>query len=99
MNERGISFIETVIGMAILSIIALTLIPIAQQLQTNIYAKQLAVHASEVALNGAKMMKTYGQTAGVMTIDHVSYDWLYDGHTICVSYTGLDGTVRTCIDM
>lgn len=99
MNERGVSLLETVLGMAILSVMALTLIPTVQHLQHKLYAKQLAVHASEVALNGARMVEAAYQTSGTMAIQGTDFHWLYDGQTICVTYAGLDGTVHTCIDM
>ena len=97
MNEEGITLIETVFGLAMLSLIALSLWPLLQQLQAHLYERQLSLYASEVALNGAKLVQFQQITAGQMTINQHSFDWYYAGQEICVYYEGLQGTEQRCI--
>nr|WP_198044647.1 hypothetical protein [Lysinibacillus timonensis] len=58
----------------------------------------MKLHASEVASNAAKVLKTKGIHSGITSIDNVTYQWNYDGKKICVEYE-LKGEVEVmCIE-
>lgn len=98
MNERGVTLLETVLGVAILSLISFTLLPLLHQLQGNVYHKKLAAHASGVALQGVQLVQFYGQTSGQILIDSKPYNWQYHQGEICVEYEALGQVKKTCID-
>ena len=97
MNEHGITFLETILSLAILSLLALTLLPFANSLQSQIFDRKLAYRASEVAYNGIKEVVLTGVTQGSRTIEGVEYQWYYNYSDICVEYTNLKGKQLTCI--
>lgn len=97
MNEQGVSFIETMLALSILFLITLTLLPFSYTLQQTLHERIFVYHASEVAYNGAQLVKNYGQTVGVQRIDYILYEWRFDGREICVSYTYLQKGYEQCI--
>lgn len=96
-NEKGISLIEVVLSVAILMCIGGTLLPLYNQLQTTLLNKKLDLHASEIALNGARLVELYGVTEGVATIQQVEYKWAYNWGEICVSFQNLNEERIKCI--
>ena len=98
MNEQGVTLLETVLGMAILLLLAVTLLPAVNNLQGRLYNEKMAYRASEAAYNGAKEAVYTGATHGRSVIEGVEYDWQYGNGKICVAYTDLEGLQRTCID-
>lgn len=98
MNEQGVTLLETVLGMAILLLLAVTLLPAVNNLQGRLYNEKMAYRASEAAYNGAKEAVYTGATHGRSVIEGVEYDWQYGNGEICVAYTDLEGLQRTCID-
>ena len=97
MNEQGISFVETILAVAILFLITTTLIPMTHQMRTTIYTKKLELHASEVALNGALIVEQYGEQYGIQEIDNVLYHWIYAQNSICVQYENDNQTYEKCV--
>lgn len=97
LNHKGMSFAETCLSVFILMVLFGSLIPFSYHLKTSILYKKLDYHASEVALEAAKIVKDVGQTKGTKIIDHVQYDWEYNGGEICVTYRKIDVTERKCI--
>lgn len=74
-----------------------TLLPLYSHLQTTLHNKKLELHASEIALNGAKIVESYGLTEGVATIQQVEYKWVYSFGEICVSFRNLQEERMKCI--
>ena len=74
-----------------------TILPLFYHLQTTLHNKKLDLHASEIALNGAKMVELYGVTEGVATIQQVEYIWAYSFGEICVSFRNLQEERMKCI--
>ena len=97
MNERGVTLLETILSIAILLLLAITLLPFANSLQGQLFDKKLAYRASEVAYNGIKEVILTGVTQGSRTIEGVEYQWYYNYNEICVEYTNLKGPQLTCI--
>lgn len=97
MNERGIVFLDSILVLAILLVIGLSMIPIVSFLKTEVhYAKQL-VHASEVAYIGVSIVKFEQAVSGTHEIDHVVYEWVYDSNEICVEFESVKGEENYCI--
>ena len=96
MNEHGVTLLETILSVAILLLLAITLLPFANHLQGQLFDKKLAYRASEVAYNGAKVVISTGVTQGSETIEGVEYQWYYHTGEICVEYANLKGPQLTC---
>ena len=97
MNERGITLLETILSIAILLLLAITLLPFANHLQGHLFDKKLAYQASEVAYNGIKEVIFTGVMQGSQTIEGIEYQWHYNHSEICVEYANLKGPQLTCI--
>ena len=97
MNEHGVTLLETTLSIAILLLLAITLLPFANSLQGHLFDKKLAYRASEVAYNGVKEVIFTGVTQGSKTIEGVEYHWYYNRNEICVEYANLKGPQETCI--
>ena len=96
MNERGVTLLETILSIAILLLLAITLLPLANHLQGQLFDKKVTYRASEVAFNGIKEVMLTGVTQGSRTIEGVEYRWYYHDDEICVEYTNLKGPQLTC---
>ena len=96
MNEHGVTLLETILSVAILLLLAITLLPFANSLQGQLFDKKLAYRASEVAYNGIKEVVLTGVTQGSRTIEGVEYQWYYSDSEICVQYADLKGPQLTC---
>lgn len=99
MSEQGISLLETVLSIVILSLLTITLLPAANHLQERIYNEKLATRASEAALNGVKEAAYGGAVEGIITIENNDYNWQYENGEICVFYNDLKGLQEMCIDI
>lgn len=75
-----------------------SIIPLSYQLKTTLYNKKLDYYASEVALDGAKILKERKETKGTKIIDEIKFDWNYDGERICVTYEKFNEKVKKCIN-
>lgn len=55
------------------------------------------MYAAETLFHGAILYNSYGINNGVQHIEGFDYEWIVDGHSICVYYKG-DGEASTkCI--
>ena len=89
---------ETVLSIAILLLLVLTLLPSFHNLQVRLHNEKLAYRASEAAVNGIKEAAYTGAAEGMITIEGIDYYWQYGGGEICVAYRDLKGAQRTCIN-
>lgn len=87
------------VGLVIIFFLASTLLPLSTYLQGNLYNKKLELHASEVALNGARALQLHQMTSGEMTIQNVTYDWYYSAGEICVDFHNIKEKRRKCIGL
>ena len=99
MSEQGITLLETVLSIVILSLLTITLLPAANNLQEKLYNEKLAYYASEAAFNGIKESAYSGTAEGKITIEHVNYNWQYGNGEICVFYNDLKGPQKMCVDI
>lgn len=97
MNERGVVILDSILVLAILLVIGISIIPAVTFLKTEVhYAKQF-VHASEVAYKGASIVQFEQVVTGTHEIDSVAYHWHYDLNAICVEFTSVKGDETYCI--
>lgn len=99
MSEQGITLLETVLSIVILSLVTVTLLPAVNNLQERLHNEKLAYRASEAAYNGAKEAAYAGAVKGMITIDDTEYNWQYSSGEICVTYSDLRGQQKMCIDL
>ncbi|WP_052124111.1 hypothetical protein [Ureibacillus manganicus] len=86
MNNKGISFVETLLTVAIILVLTGFLIPLSSKLYESLFIKKLDLHVSEVAYNAAKQIKDKGINAGSVKIDDNNFQWSFDGQKLCVNY-------------
>ncbi|MEO4052401.1 hypothetical protein [Solibacillus sp. CAU 1738] len=98
-NEKGLSFIEILLSIVIIICICGTLLPFSYHLQRTTINKELELHASEVALNGVRIVQLYGITGGVINIQQVEYKWNYTLGEICVSFNNLNEERVKCVSI
>ena len=75
MNCKGIAFVETLLTVAIILVITGSLIPLSYQLKSTLYNQKLELHASEAALDAAKLIKAQSKHFGAQTIEQNEYQW------------------------
>ncbi len=98
MNTRGIAFVETLLTVVIVLIITGSLVPLSYQMRTTLQNEKLELHASETALEAAKMIKAQAINSGIVSIDQNEYHWSFDGEAICVQFHNLNGEQVKCIN-
>jgi len=98
LNTKGIAFVETLLSVVIVIVITGSLIPLTYQLKANMHNQRLELHASETALEAAKMIKDQSLFSGTIAIEQNEYHWVYDGKTICVKFKNLNGEQLKCIN-
>lgn len=97
MNNKGISFFESLFAVTIIFIIASFLLPQFANLKSEIVNQRVQLHASEVARNAARTVRDYHITNGKITIDDVDFIWQYKNQAICVSYQYKNEDFNQCI--
>ncbi|MDN4493316.1 hypothetical protein [Ureibacillus aquaedulcis] len=98
MNSKGIAFVETLLTVVIVLIISGSLIPLTYQLKTTLHNEKVELHASQTALEAAKLIKSRSLSSGTKSIEHNEYQWRYDGEQICVQFNNLSGEQVKCIN-
>ena len=85
-NSYGNSILESLIAVTILFFIAGFLLPKFSDLKSEVEIQKIQTHASEVAFNGARLVRDYEKTNGVFKIENIDFSWEYVDNQICVSY-------------
>ena len=98
MNTKGIAFAETLLTIVIVMIITGSLAPLTYHLKATLHTQKLQLHASETALEAAKMIKAHAISSGTNSIEQKEYHWTYDGEEICVRYNTENGEQVKCIN-
>lgn len=97
LQNKGFSFIEALFAITLIFFIAAYLLPQFPKLEKAAFLQRLEMYASEVALNGAKLVRDYGITKGQFEIDQIMYDWHYNAGEICVTYTFEKEMYKRCV--
>ena len=97
MNERGFSFIETILGVVILFFLSATLIPVTFYMKQQMAEQKVQTHAAEVAFNGALKYSRFEERYGQQEINGVLYEWQVMDHQICVTYKNEGNTEQVCV--
>ena len=85
-NSKGNSMLESLLAVTILFFIAGFLLPKFSDLKSTLETQKVQTHVSEVAFNGARLVRDYGRTSGVFEIESITFNWEYVNNQICVSY-------------
>lgn len=96
MNNKGISFVETLLTVVIILILTGSLIPLSSQLHKTLFVKKIDLHVSQVAYNAAKQIADIGTYTGSESIDNINYQWSFDGQKLCVNYELFNEVERRC---
>ncbi|RHW38495.1 hypothetical protein D1B33_06345 [Lysinibacillus yapensis] len=88
---------ETLLSVVIILMLTGSLIPLTNHLKSSLYNQKTELHASETALQAAKMIKTLSIAGGMILIEQNQYEWTYDGEQICVGFNNTLGAQRKCI--
>ena len=97
MTEQGYSFVETLLAVIILFFLTFTIVPLTSHMKQQVVNQKVQTHAAEVAFNGALLFSRYGESAGVIIIDDVSYNWIVDATNICVTFEQEKEKNQLCI--
>ena len=85
-NSNGTSVLESLLAVTILFFLAGILLPKFSDLKSEIELQKIQTHASEVAFNGARMVRDYGETKGIFKIENTTFNWEFVNNEICVTY-------------
>lgn len=97
MNESGVSLIESLLTVVIMMLIAGSLVPLHSKLNHSLYNQKVALHASEVAYQGALQVTRGNATEGNIEIEGILYKWQYENKCICVSFHDAGKEHEKCI--
>ena len=97
MSQEGLTLVETLLAVVILFFLSSTIIPLTFNMKQEIAKQKVQAHAAEVAFIGAMKYKRYGQSAGVQQIGDVQFQWIYDGHQVCVHYDNNEKEEELCV--
>ncbi|HWL22895.1 MAG TPA: hypothetical protein VNR38_03970 [Ureibacillus sp.] len=96
MDNKGISFVETLLTLVIILTLTGSLIPLSFKQQQSLFLKEIDLHSSQVAYNAAKQIVYAGSNSGTETIDNTIYHWSFDGRKLCVSYELFEKDENKC---
>lgn len=97
MDEKGYSWPEAILTLAVLIVIFGTLLPLATKMTTTLYRKELTMHAAETAHQGAITYGAYGVSAGTRSFEGTDFDWKIRGDSVCVTYLVVDKVAEKCV--
>jgi hypothetical protein len=97
LQNKGFSFIESLFAITLIFFIAAYLLPQFPKLEKTALMQRLEMYASEVAFNGAKLVRDYGIMNGQFEIDQIMYHWQYNAGEICVTYTFEKELYERCV--
>lgn len=98
MDEKGYSWPEALLTLTILLVVFGTLLPLATHMTSSLHQKKQTMRAAETAYQGMITYSAYGIRQGTRIIEDVTYDWLIEGDSICVSYVLVDKVAKKCVD-
>ncbi|PIC65313.1 hypothetical protein CSV79_01440 [Sporosarcina sp. P13] len=99
MNEKGQSWPEAMLSLAIIMVIFSSLLPMAMKLTTSVVAKKHAMIAAQTSYQAAIYYRASGQTTGVRTHEDLDYHWTVNEEEICVLYENLRGASNHCVSV
>lgn len=97
LHNKGFSFIEALFAVTLIFFIAAYLLPQFPKLEEAALMQRMEMYASEVAFNGARLVRDYGTTKGQFEIDEIIYYWQYKAGEICVTYTFEKEMYKRCV--
>ncbi|MFD1030712.1 hypothetical protein [Metaplanococcus flavidus] len=85
LNEKGVSWAETMLSLLIIFMLFGTLLPLMQKMHQTLDDKQLRTIAFETMHEAAKTIQATGKDFGTRTVNSTVFSWEY-GTKLCVDY-------------
>ena len=85
------------LSLLVVSVIWLTLVPLADRMTLRLDERRLSAQAASVASDAVDAWSAYGESEGTLQIDGTHFDWRMEGDGVCVSYKSLSGWQALCI--
>ncbi|MFJ8066719.1 hypothetical protein ACIQYS_19190 [Psychrobacillus sp. NPDC096426] len=96
-NSNGFSWPETILALSITFIIAITLLPLLNNMHVQLEEKKRKYHASIVIHDAAKKFISESSYNGTMDIEMVAYTYVVRNDQICVYYAGMREEKTNCV--
>ncbi|MGI2326591.1 hypothetical protein [Planococcus sp. YIM B11945] len=93
LNEKGISWAETMVSLLMLFILFGSLLPIMQHMHQSLQLKKERVAAYETLHEAAKEIHSEQVRTGARTVNGVVYTW-EKTENLCVAYTDYQNAQR-----
>lgn len=97
LNNEGSMLVDSLLGLAVMTICGLLLLPIYIGMMHYEERQQAQLHASQVLYSAAHFVKQRQQTEGQQIIDGRRYAWLFHDNQLCVSYMFDEQEVEKCV--
>ncbi|MFF2754338.1 competence type IV pilus minor pilin ComGE [Psychrobacillus sp. NPDC058041] len=98
-NNKGFSLPETIVSLAVILLVATSLLPLLSNLTTNLEEKRRKYISSVVMHEAIKMYIAENVFAGAMHIDKLKYTFAIDEKQICVKYEGMREEISNCVSI
>ncbi|HSJ36609.1 MAG TPA: hypothetical protein VK945_00170 [Planococcus sp. (in: firmicutes)] len=85
LDEKGISWAETMLSLMIIFMLFGTLLPLMQKMQQTLDDKQMRTTAYETMHEAAKTIRATGESYGQRTVNGTVYAWEFET-SLCVNY-------------
>ena len=98
-NSRGFSLPETIVSLAVILLVATSLLPLLSNMTTNLEEKRRKYLSTVVMNEAIKMYITENILTGAMHIDKLKYTFAIDEKQICVKYEGMREEISNCVSI
>lgn len=86
MNEKGYSWPEAVLTLAVVMLIFGSLLPYSLRLKDQLERKKVSMYAAETLFHATFLHHSYGYQHGKRFIGNVTFEWEYTDNKLCVHY-------------
>lgn len=96
-NSKGSMLIDSLLGLAVLSVCCLFVLPIYFVMMQQAERLQVQVHASQVLVSAANFVQHRAVTTGEQIVEGRTFNWTYYNEKLCVQYMFNSEEVETCV--
>ena len=94
-NDKGFSFVETILTLSILFLLFGTLMPLTNQMMLRLAEKKVSLHIA-ITKNQAATSIRSGIESGVVKLGGIDYLWEWNRPVLCVNYTFYEVNHESC---
>jgi len=94
-NNRGFSFVETILTVGILFLLFGTLLPFTNHMMVRLAEKKISLHIA-ITKNQAATSIMNGNVTGIVILDGIDYSWEWNSPTLCVNYEFIEESNESC---